>query len=108
MCLPSSTTFTKSASSTAATCLLVSEALAGPLLTVTPAEDVSPLLVEVAPDGAAALSAGLPYGIARLLAGLVFCVGLILVIVGGAELFTGNTLIVMALAISCSSSRAGP
>jgi formate transporter FocA len=44
-------------------------------------------------------SAGvLPYGVVRLLAGLVFCLGLILVIVGGAELFTGNTLIVMAWA----------
>ncbi|MFW6224010.1 MAG: formate/nitrite transporter family protein, partial [Spirochaetota bacterium] len=30
------------------------------------------------------------------LAGLVFSLGLILVIVGGAELFTGNTLIIMA------------
>jgi formate/nitrite transporter len=40
----------------------------------------------------------LPYGISRLLAGSVFCLGLILVIVGGAELFTGNTLIVIALA----------
>src|SRR5262245_29202136 len=49
-------------------------------------------------DGAAALSATLPYGIVRLLVGLVFCVGLIIVIVGGAELFTGNTLIVMAWA----------
>ncbi len=49
-------------------------------------------------DGAAQLSAGLPFGIVRLLVGLVFCVGLILVIVGGAELFTGNTLIVMAWA----------
>lgn len=39
-----------------------------------------------------------PYGIARLLAGLVFCLGLVLVVVGGAELFTGNTLIVMAWA----------
>src|SRR3954466_14125202 len=38
-------------------------------------------------DGGAALSAGMPYGISRLLTGLVFCVGLILVIVGGAELF---------------------
>jgi len=37
----------------------------------------------------------LPYGINRLLAGLSFCLGLILVIVGGAELFTGNTLIIM-------------
>jgi formate transporter FocA len=41
---------------------------------------------------------GLPYGVGRLLAGVVFSLGLILVIVGGAELFTGNTLIVMAWA----------
>lgn len=39
-----------------------------------------------------------PYGISRLLAGIAFCLGLILVIVGGAELFTGNTLMVMAWA----------
>jgi len=39
----------------------------------------------------------LPFGISRLIAGLVFCLGLILVVVGGAELFTGNTLMVMAL-----------
>jgi len=49
-------------------------------------------------DGASAYSTGLPYGITRLLMGLVFCLGLILVIVGGAELFTGNNLIVMAWA----------
>lgn len=40
----------------------------------------------------------MPYGITRLLAGLVFCLGLILVVVAGAELFTGNNLIVMAWA----------
>jgi formate/nitrite transporter len=40
----------------------------------------------------------LPFGLNRLLVGLVFCLGLILVIVGGAELFTGNNLIVMAWA----------
>lgn len=40
----------------------------------------------------------LPYGVARLLTGLAFCLGLILVVVGGAELFTGNNLIVMAWA----------
>lgn len=40
----------------------------------------------------------LPFGVSRLLAGLVFCLGLILVILGGAELFTGNALMVMALA----------
>jgi formate transporter len=42
--------------------------------------------------------AGVPYGIARLLAGLAFSLGLILVVVAGAELFTGNNLIVMAWA----------
>ncbi len=35
-------------------------------------------------------------GITRLLGGLVFCLGLILVIIAGAELFTGNNLLVMA------------
>ncbi len=51
-----------------------------------------------APDGTVAFNAGLPYGISRLLTGIVFCLGLILVVVGGAELFTGNNLIVMAWA----------
>jgi formate transporter len=41
---------------------------------------------------------GLGYGVSRLLGGLVFSLGLILVIVGGAELFTGNSLIIMAWA----------
>jgi formate/nitrite transporter len=40
----------------------------------------------------------LPYGVTRLLAGVTFSLGLILVIVAGAELFTGNNLIVMAWA----------
>jgi len=48
--------------------------------------------------GAAAFTTVLPFGVTRLLTGLVFTVGLILVIVGGAELFTGNTLITMAFA----------
>jgi formate transporter len=43
-------------------------------------------------------SPDLPYGVARLLAGLTFSLGLILVVVAGAELFTGNNLIVMAWA----------
>lgn len=47
---------------------------------------------------AAGASGTMPYGVTRLLAGLVFSLGLILVIVGGAELFTGNNLIVMAWA----------
>lgn len=39
---------------------------------------------------------GLGYGPTRLLGGLAFSLGLILVVIGGAELFTGNSLIVMA------------
>jgi len=35
-------------------------------------------------------------GVLRLIGGLVFCLGLVLVVVAGAELFTGNNLIVMA------------
>lgn len=35
-------------------------------------------------------------GLTKLLGGLVFCLGLILVVVAGAELFTGNNLLVMA------------
>jgi formate/nitrite transporter len=50
------------------------------------------------PAGDPAFSTGLPYGVTRLLSGLVFSLGLILVVVGGAELFTGNNLIVMAWA----------
>jgi formate transporter FocA len=48
---------------------------------------------------------GLPYGLVRLVAGLVFSLGLILVIVGGAELFTGNNLIVLAWASGRVSTR---
>ena len=39
-----------------------------------------------------------PWGPVRVLAGAAFSLGLILVVVGGAELFTGNNLIVMAWA----------
>jgi formate transporter len=53
----------------------------------------------------AAGTATLPYGLARLLIGLVFCLGLILVVVAGAELFTGNNLIVMAWASRKISTR---
>ena len=38
------------------------------------------------------------FGITKLLGGLVFSLGLILVVVAGAELFTGNNLLVMAAA----------
>ena len=43
-------------------------------------------------------SGQLTFGVGRLLGGLAFCLGLILVVVAGAELFTGNNLIVMAWA----------
>lgn len=39
-----------------------------------------------------------PWGPIRVLAGIAFSLGLVLVVVGGAELFTGNNLIVMAWA----------
>ena len=39
---------------------------------------------------------GLSSGLTKLIGGLVFCLGLILVVVAGAELFTGNNLIIMA------------
>jgi len=58
---------------------------------------------------ATTVSAGggaLPYGVVRLLSGLVFSVGLILVVVAGAELFTGNNLIVMAWAGGKVKTRA--
>jgi formate transporter len=35
-------------------------------------------------------------GVTKFLGGLAFCLGLTLVVIGGAELFTGNTLIMMA------------
>lgn len=53
----------------------------------------------------AGASGVLSYGVTKLLGGLVFCLGLILVVVGGAELFTGNSLIVMAWAGGKVSSR---
>jgi formate/nitrite transporter len=47
----------------------------------------------------------IPFGVTRVLAGLVFCLGLILVVVAGAELFTGNNLIAMAWAERKVSAR---
>jgi formate transporter len=43
-------------------------------------------------------AAGVGYGIIKLLGGLVFCLGLVGVVVAGAELFTGNNLMIMAFA----------
>jgi formate/nitrite transporter len=53
----------------------------------------------------AASGDALPYGLRQLLAGMVFSLGLVLVLVGGAELFTGNSMIVMAWASGKVSTR---
>ena len=50
------------------------------------------------PGETATVAMAWPAGVQRLLSGVVFTLGLILVVVGGAELFTGNNLIVMAWA----------
>jgi formate/nitrite transporter len=47
---------------------------------------------------------GLGFAASRVLGGLVFSLGLILVVVAGAELFTGNNLLLMA----CVSRRISP
>lgn len=54
--------------------------------------------ITIAPDIGGTISASLPYGLMRLLTGVVFSLGLVMVVVGGAELFTGNNMIVMAWA----------
>jgi formate/nitrite transporter len=45
------------------------------------------------------------FGITRLVGGLSFCLGLILVVVAGAELFTGNNLLAMAWASRLIATR---
>src|ERR1700741_2306787 len=52
-----------------------------------------------------ASDAELSFATIRVLGGLVFTLGLALVLVGGAELFTGNNLIVMAWASGKVSTR---
>lgn len=48
----------------------------------------------------------LGFGVTRLLGGVSFCLGLILVVVAGAELFTGNNLLAMAWASGLISTGA--
>jgi len=48
---------------------------------------------------------GLSFATARVMGGLAFSLGLVIVLVGGAELFTGNNLIVMAWASGTVSTR---
>jgi formate/nitrite transporter len=45
-----------------------------------------------------------PFGLSRLAGGVAFSLGLVLVVIGGAELFTGNNLIAMAWAAGRVSS----
>jgi formate/nitrite transporter len=49
--------------------------------------------------------AALSFAAARVMGGVVFSLGLIIVLVGGAELFTGNNLIVMAWASGNVSAK---
>jgi formate transporter len=49
--------------------------------------------------------AGLGFGVTRLLGGVSFCLGMVLVVVAGAELFTGNNLLAMAWASGLISTR---
>ena len=49
--------------------------------------------------------AGLGFGVTRLLGGVSFSLGLVLVVVAGAELFTGNNLLAMAWASGLISTR---
>jgi formate/nitrite transporter len=49
--------------------------------------------------------ASLGFAAGRVLGGVVFSLGLLLVVVAGAELFTGNNLIAMAWADGCMSTR---
>jgi len=46
-----------------------------------------------------------PFGLIRLAGSIAFSLGLVLVLVGGAELFTGNNLIAMAWAVGCVRTR---
>jgi formate/nitrite transporter len=52
-----------------------------------------------------ASDASLGFAAQRVLGGLVFSLGLLLVVVAGAELFTGNNLLAMAWADGCVTTR---
>jgi formate transporter len=54
--------------------------------------------IAVNSSGGVTFSTAIPYGLQRLVGGLAFATGLIMVVVGGSELFTGNCLIPMAWA----------
>lgn len=71
-----------------------------PLARLVPLGVLAGAFIALGANFATAVTAGTGSapGITRLLGGLVFSLGLILVVVSGAELFTGNALIVMAYA----------
>lgn len=52
-----------------------------------------------------ASDAALPHALQRVLGGVVFSLGLLLVVVAGAELFTGNNLLAMGWADGCLPTR---
>ena len=47
----------------------------------------------------------LPGGIAKFMAGAVFSVGLMLVVIGGAELFTGNCMMPLGALVGCTPMK---
>jgi formate/nitrite transporter len=95
------------ASSDLLTCLVLS-LLAGAFISFGAvfATTVSAGHIAISPADGTAFSAALPYGVVRLLTGLAFALGVILVVIAGAELFTGNILIVMAWASGKVTTRA--
>lgn len=56
--------------------------------------------------GAMNFTVAMAQGMPRIAASVMFCLGLVLVIIGGAELFTGNNLIAMAWAQGKVKTRA--
>lgn len=56
--------------------------------------------------GAMNFTTAMAQGLPRIIASITFCLGLILVIIGGAEMFTGNNLMAMAWAERKISTRA--
>ncbi len=73
----------------------------------SPRQFLAGSIITSGPGGVLEATASLPLvGITRLLIGVVFCAGIVAVIIAGAELFTGNNLIVMAWASGKVTTRA--
>lgn len=77
----------------------------GAIFATTVAAGAFAASIPLSPGESAQMQMGWPTGWQRLLSGVVFSLGLILVAVGGAELFTGNNLIIMAWASGKVTTR---